>query len=145
MSDTLWAVVVGGLLTGGAAVGAQVLVTRIQTAAARDAWNRDQAAAQLAALESMYLDILRSAHQVENAVANWQTGALMSTQAHGNITAGSRDLEAAGLAIILRSSPTRSSGSLLACATRRRSTPRSTSSAAPRRRPTTRSRCRPRL
>jgi hypothetical protein len=101
MSDTLWAVIVGGLLTGGAAVGAQVLAARIQAAAARDAWNRDQAAAQLAVLENTYLGILRSAHQVENAVASWQSGTLLSTQAHGFIGAGNRDLETAGLAIIL--------------------------------------------
>jgi hypothetical protein len=53
-------------------------------------------------LESTYLGILRSAHQVENAVGNWTSGALMATQAHGNIAAGNRDLEAAGLSIILR-------------------------------------------
>jgi hypothetical protein len=102
MSDTLWAVIVGGLLTGVAAVGAQVLAARIQASAARDAWNRDQAAAQLAALESTYLGIIRSAHQVENAVGSWQAGTLLSTQAHGFIGAGNRDLEAAGLSIILR-------------------------------------------
>ena len=102
MSDTLWAVIVGGLLTGVAAVGAQVLAARIQASAARDAWNRDQAAAQLDALESTYLGIIRSAHQVENAVGSWQAGTLLSTQAHGFIGAGNRDLEAAGLSIILR-------------------------------------------
>jgi len=49
MSETLWAVIVGGLLTGGAAVGAQVLAARFQANAARDAylqqdrvWHRDQ-------------------------------------------------------------------------------------------------------
>jgi hypothetical protein len=49
MSETLWAVIVGGLLTGGAAVGAQLLAARFQTNAARDAyrqqdrvWHRDQ-------------------------------------------------------------------------------------------------------
>jgi hypothetical protein len=101
MSDTLWAVVVGGLLTGAAAVGAQVIAARIQASAARDAWNREQAAAQLAALESVYLQILKSAHQVENAVVSWQSGTLQSTQAHGFIGAGNRDLPAAGLSIIL--------------------------------------------
>jgi hypothetical protein len=105
MSETLVAVIVGGLLTGGAAVGAQVLAARIQANAARDAWNRAQVAAQLAALEATYLGILHSAHQVENSVASWQTGTLMATQAHGNIGAGNRDLEAAGLAIVLRSGP----------------------------------------
>jgi hypothetical protein len=103
MSDTLWAVIVGGLLTGGAAVGAQLLAGRMQANAARDAWNRDQGAAQIAALESVYLQILRSAHQVENAVGSWQAGTLLATQAHGFIGAGNRDLEAAGLSIILRS------------------------------------------
>jgi len=102
MSETLWAVIVGGLLTGGAAVGAQVLAARIQAAAAQDAWRRDQAAAQLTALENIYFGILRSAHQVENAVGSWQSGTLQSTQAHGFIGAGNRDLEAAGLSIILR-------------------------------------------
>jgi len=103
MSETLLAVIVGGLLTGAAAVGAQVLAARIQTDAARDAWNRTQAAEQLASLETTYLGILRSAHQVENAVASWQTGTLVATQAHGFIGAGNRDLEAAGLSIILHS------------------------------------------
>jgi hypothetical protein len=103
MSETLLAVIVGGLLTGGAAVGAQVLAARIQANAARDAWNRDQATARLAALETTYLGILRSAHQVENAVGSWQSGTLQSTQAHGFIGAGNRDLEAAGLSIILGS------------------------------------------
>jgi hypothetical protein len=103
MSDTLWAVIVGGLLAGGAAVGAQLLAGRMQATAARDAWNRDQGAAQIAALESVYLQILRSAHQVENAVGSWQAGTLLATQAHGFIGAGNRDLEAAGLSIILRS------------------------------------------
>src|SRR6266581_1928856 len=49
MSETLWAVVVGGLLTGGVAVGVQLLVARIQANAAREAflqqervWHRDQ-------------------------------------------------------------------------------------------------------
>lgn len=49
MSETLWAVIVGGLLTGGAAVGAQVLAARIQANAASEAfrqqdrvWHRDQ-------------------------------------------------------------------------------------------------------
>jgi hypothetical protein len=49
MSETLWAVVVGGLLTGGAAVGVQLLAARIQADAAREAylqqdrvWHRDQ-------------------------------------------------------------------------------------------------------
>jgi len=103
MSETLWAVIVGGLLTGGAAVGAQLLAGRMQANAARDAWNRDQGVAQVAALESVYLQILRSAHQVENAVGSWQAGTLLATQAHGFIGAGNRDLEAAGLSIILSS------------------------------------------
>jgi hypothetical protein len=103
MSETLWAVIIGGFLTGGAAVGAQVLATRIQANAARDAWNRARVADQLAALEGTYLGILRSAHQVENAVASWQAKTLQSTQAHGLIGAGNRDLEAGGLSIILRS------------------------------------------
>jgi len=49
MSETLWAVIVGGLLTGGVAVGVQVLAARMQANAARDAfrqqdrvWHRDQ-------------------------------------------------------------------------------------------------------
>jgi hypothetical protein len=49
MSETLWAVIVGGLLTGGVAVGAQVMAARFQADAARDAyrqqdrvWHRDQ-------------------------------------------------------------------------------------------------------
>lgn len=49
MSETLWAVIVGGLLTGSAAIGAQVWAARSQAGAARDAfrqqdrvWHRDQ-------------------------------------------------------------------------------------------------------
>ncbi len=49
MSETLLAVIVGGLLTGGAAVGAQVVSARIQANAARETfrqqdrvWHRDQ-------------------------------------------------------------------------------------------------------
>ena len=49
MSETLWAVIVGGLLTGGAAIGAQVWAAHSQANAARDAyrqqdrvWHRDQ-------------------------------------------------------------------------------------------------------
>jgi hypothetical protein len=45
-------------------------------------WNRDQAVAQLAALESTYLGILRSANQVENAVGNWTSGALTLGRNH---------------------------------------------------------------
>jgi len=113
MSETLLGVIIGGLLTGAAAVGAQVYAARIQANAARDAWTRTQAAEQLAELESMYLGILRSAHQVENAVASWQAGTLLSTQAHGFIGAGNRDLEVAGLAVILRSGPDDPIGGLI--------------------------------
>jgi hypothetical protein len=49
MSETLWAVIVGGLLTGGVALGVQVLAARFQANAAREAyrqqdrvWHRDQ-------------------------------------------------------------------------------------------------------
>jgi hypothetical protein len=49
MSETLWAVIVGGLLTGGVALGVQVLAARFQANAARGAyreqdrvWNRSQ-------------------------------------------------------------------------------------------------------
>ncbi|MHB8611239.1 MAG: hypothetical protein ACYDAL_02270 [Candidatus Dormibacteraceae bacterium] len=44
MSETLWAVIVGGLLTGGAAVGAQLLAARIQADAAREAYRQQDRA-----------------------------------------------------------------------------------------------------
>jgi hypothetical protein len=49
MYEALWGAIVGGLLTGGAAIGAQVWASRIQARAAREAflqqdrvWHRDQ-------------------------------------------------------------------------------------------------------
>lgn len=99
VAATLLAVVVGGLL----AIGAQVLAARIQAGAARDAWNRTQVADQLAALENMYLNLLRAAHQVEYAVASWQANPQLSTSSHSAITAGNRGLEEVGLAVMLRS------------------------------------------
>jgi len=97
---------VGGLLTGGAAVVAQVLAARVQANAARDDWNRKQVADRLASLARTYLDILTAAHSVENAVDSWQSGTLLPTQAHGTIGAGNRALEQSGLVVMLESGPT---------------------------------------
>lgn len=105
VSQTLWAVIVGGLLTGLASIGAQVLAARIQAKSQREAWKRDQTANQLAKLDDTYLGILRCAHQIENAVESWETGTLMSTQAHGAIGTGRRNLEDANLVIALRGGP----------------------------------------
>jgi len=97
---------VGGLLTGGAAVVAQVLAARVQANAARDDWNRKQVADRLASLGRTYLDILTAAHSVENAVDSWQSGTLTATPAHATIGAGNRALEQAGLVVMLESGPT---------------------------------------
>lgn len=102
MSDTLLGVSIGAILTGVFLIVAQWMATRAQTNAAREAWERSNTAEQLAALESMYLEILRSADQVEDAVASWESGTLLSTQAHGIIGSGSRALEQAGLLVVLR-------------------------------------------
>lgn len=105
-SAALLGAAVGGLLTGGAAVVAQVLAARVQANAAREDWNRRQTADRLATLGRTYLDILTAAHSVENAVDTWLSGTLLATQAHGTITAGNRALEQAGLVVMLESGPT---------------------------------------
>src|SRR6266851_699677 len=105
MSETLLAVLIGGALAGIASIVAQVVAGRLQATSAREAWNRDRSAARLAGLETTYLGILRSAYGIETAVSSWQEGRTQATPAFATIQAGTRELEEAGLVVILRNGP----------------------------------------
>src|SRR5487761_120562 len=67
MSETLWAVIVGGLLTGAAAVGAQVLAGRTQASAARDAFHRQRLETKDSLLRAAYIKVLNAAERLIDA------------------------------------------------------------------------------
>jgi hypothetical protein len=105
VSETLVAVIIGGALTGVASVAAQVVAGKLQATSAREAWNRDHSAGRLAELETIYLCILRSAYEIETTVSSWQEGRTTATPAYATIHAGTRQIEAAGLVVMLRNGP----------------------------------------
>lgn len=105
MSDTLLGVLIGAILTGVFLIVAQWMATRAQGNAARAAWDRSQAAQERADLESTCLAILRQTHQIDSAVTGWENGTRQATQAHASINAAARELEDAGLILVLRQGP----------------------------------------
>lgn len=123
MSEGIW-VIVGGLLAGGFLIVAQLVASAwqanisrdasaaqaaivrdalaAQAAVAREAWERSQRAQAHAALEAACLEVIRYAQQVENAVHNWETGAMPGSQALALINSAAAAISEVGYGILLR-------------------------------------------
>ncbi len=76
--------------------------SRAQAEMAREAWERSQKALLHAQLETACLEIIRYAQQVENAVHNWETGAMPPAQALALINSAGSAITEVGYGILLR-------------------------------------------
>jgi hypothetical protein len=118
MSEPLWGVIIGAMLTGAFLTvnqwrgdRAQANIAResakAQANAAREAWNRDYNARRHAELESMCVEILRYIQEIEHAVANWDAGGTNMTadQFIDTVNAAARDVMLSGYSLMVRKGP----------------------------------------
>jgi hypothetical protein len=117
-------VIIGALMAGVFLIGAQVWASfaqartareasnaqaemareaaKAQADLARDAWERSQRARAHDALEAACLEVIRYAQQIENAVHNWETGAIPGTRALALINSAGAAVTEVGYGILLR-------------------------------------------
>jgi hypothetical protein len=136
MSDTVLGGIIGALLAGAFLITAQLLSSRSQADVARrsmeaqaamgreasqaqadmarEAWERSERAVAHAALENACFEVIRYAQQVENAVHNWETGAMQGAQALALINSAGAAVTEVGYGIFLRRQQDDPAGPLIA-------------------------------